>query len=48
MERSLNKDNLTFFNNNGWVVERNIFSISEINTIKEKINIFLKKKYVGV
>ena len=43
MERSLNKDNLTFFNNNGWVVERNIFSISEINTIKEKINIFLKK-----
>ena len=45
MERSLDNNNFTFFNNNGWVVERKIFTFSEINIIKEKINTFLKKYF---
>ena len=33
---------INFFNNNGWVIEREIFSLEEIKKIKEKIDSFLR------
>ena len=43
MGRSLKKENIEFYKSHGWVVERKIFSDTEIEKIKKEINIFLKK-----
>jgi len=50
MGRSLNQNNINFYNMHGWVVEKNIFSDGEIKNIKKEINSFLKeniKSYHG-
>lgn len=44
MERNLNQEeNLNFFKKNGWVIEKNVFTLIEVENIKKQLEKFLKK-----
>ena len=43
MECNLKKKNFKLFENNGWIVEKNVFTPEEVKNIKKQILKFLKK-----